>query len=138
MRDGCLGYPGPSTVTSRPLDSIIIAPMTGNPHNPTILILLFNNIFFIVEHSISEDCSAKCSFHGHCDKHKSCVCDTGWTGSHCSFQTCIAECVNGYCDNTTRLCVCDSGFTGKKTPGLYPVNLCHIVNCTVLLVMSVL
>jgi len=35
MDDGCLGYPGASTVTSQALDSIIqCTPMAGNPCNP--------------------------------------------------------------------------------------------------------
>ncbi|XP_078358816.1 attractin-like protein 1 [Oculina patagonica] len=69
---------------------------------------------FRIKYSISKDCSAKCSFHGHCDKHENCVCDVGWAGLNCDIQTCISECVNGYCDNTTRLCVCESGFTGAS------------------------
>ncbi|KAJ7336559.1 hypothetical protein OS493_011773 [Desmophyllum pertusum] len=69
---------------------------------------------FRIKYSISEDCSAKCSFHGYCDKHKNCVCDAGWTGSNCNVQTCIAACVNGYCNNATRLCDCNAGFTGAS------------------------
>ena len=42
------------------------------------------------------------------------MCDAGWTGSNCNVQTCIAACVNGYCNNATRLCDCNAGFTGKK------------------------
>ena len=83
-----------------------------HPYSCACMALYYTTLCLLVR-SISEDCSAKCSFHGHCDKQKSCVCDAGWTGSTCNILTCIAECVNGYCDNTTRLCVCDSGFTGK-------------------------
>lgn len=86
-------------------------------------------------HSISKDCSAKCSFHGHCDKHENCVCDVGWAGLNCDIQTCISECVNGYCDNTTRLCVCESGFTGKKNAEKY---MCTIVSRQIVLQASVI
>lgn len=63
--------------------------------------------------SVSRDCSAKCSFHGHCDKDENCTCDKGWSGSTCNIPTCIEECIHGYCDNTTWLCVCDPGVYGK-------------------------
>lgn len=63
--------------------------------------------------SVSRDCSAKCSFHGHCDKDQNCICDKGWAGPTCTMQTCIEECIHGYCDNTTGLCVCDPGVYGK-------------------------
>ncbi|RMX57812.1 hypothetical protein pdam_00006739 [Pocillopora damicornis] len=69
---------------------------------------------FRIRYSITKDCSARCSFHGHCDSNELCVCHAGWTGPSCDIQTCITECVNGYCDNSTRLCVCDSGFTGAS------------------------
>ena len=63
--------------------------------------------------SVSRDCSTKCSFHGHCDKDQNCICDKGWAGPTCNMQTCIEECIHGYCDNTTGLCVCDPGVYGK-------------------------
>ena len=63
--------------------------------------------------SVSRDCSAKCSFHGHCDKDQNCICDKGWAGPTCNMQACIEECIHGYCDNTTGLCVCDPGVYGK-------------------------
>ncbi|XP_044169184.1 attractin-like protein 1 isoform X2 [Acropora millepora] len=75
---------------------------------------LYNEKGFKIKYSISTDCSAKCSFHGSCGKNEQCICDSGWTGAHCDIQTCIADCVNGFCSNDTRLCVCYPGFYGAS------------------------
>ncbi|CAH3033959.1 unnamed protein product [Porites lobata] len=69
---------------------------------------------FRIKYSVSRDCSTKCSFHGHCDKDQNCICDKGWAGPTCNMQTCIEECIHGYCDNTTGLCVCDPGVYGSS------------------------
>lgn len=75
-----------------------------------VILCVCLHLFFC---SVSRDCSTKCSFHGHCDKDQNCICDKGWAGPTCNMQTCIEECIHGYCDNTTGLCVCDPGVYGK-------------------------
>lgn len=86
-------------------------------HSASLPFFLLAVIFYVCLQlffcSLSRDCSAKCSFHGHCDKDENCTCDKGWSGSTCNIPTCIEECIHGYCDNTTWLCVCDPGVYGK-------------------------
>jgi len=90
----------------------------------------------------SKDCDGvKCGAHGQCDAAgKSCICDTGYTGSSCSdcapgFQdhdhdgTCAAACaygnatcLHGSCDDAsgTAVCVCDPGWEGLDCSSCTP------------------
>ena len=59
-----------------------------------------------------------CNGNGYCSDGK-CICNNGYTGTHCDRNDCLSNCNHGYCSGST--CNCDEGYSGRYCD----FNECH-------------